>query len=91
VGPYSLINSATGQNASYTGHDYVQYAPDFNTDFNTGANLPMGGTLAITAVSAATRRFSCAFSFIGIGVNTTPHVRAPFQTLGSALPAHMGP
>jgi len=62
VGSYSLTGSAFGYNAYFLGADYQSYYSD-------GYNPTGGksGSVVITSVNAAARRFSGTFDFVGYG------------------------
>lgn len=62
VGSYSLTGSLTGYDATYLAADYQSY---FTVGNNNGA--PRSGTLVITSVNAASRRFAGTFEFMGFG------------------------
>jgi hypothetical protein len=64
VGTRSLIDDHNS--GRYTGPDYILY----DSSFNTGT-VTLSGSVTITSVNTAARRFSGTFSFLGIGVNTT--------------------
>ena len=64
VGSYSLTGSLYGYDATYIAADYQNY---FTTGSNNGA--PRSGTLVITSVNAAARRFAGTFEFVGFDTN----------------------